>query len=139
MNLSIDTIEILKFLDLTSGNNLRKRNDLGIILEIGATFNQPELIDEIIFKGMYFWNISTTLKKTTNPDELKLLQSEFDKTNLEFRYHLKELIENGDEPSKLRFEEIYLRDNNGSVNNLIDLAHDLSELKEVQITLKHNS
>ena len=136
MTLSTDTIEILKFLDYTSGNNLRKRNDLGTILEIGAIFNEAELIDKIIFSGKYLWNLSVTIKKSDLTEGLDKLHEEFRKTGEDLRFLLIELLNKSIEEDIKRFEVIYFQLTAGCFNNLVDLSHDLSELKEVQNSMK---
>ncbi len=137
MKLSDDTLQVLSFLDYTSGNNLRKRNDLGTILEIGALTGNYALIDRIIFNGKYLWSLHLLLKRD-NADEavFEKLLAETETTVSELIKLLKELIASEKDFDEKRFDSIYFAGDNGAFRNLIDLAHDLSQLKEVQNTLK---
>ena len=64
MNISQDTEQVLSFLDETTDGNLRKRSDLGAILEIGADSGNAELINKIIFYGKYHWSLYQKIKRT---------------------------------------------------------------------------
>lgn len=138
MEVSNDTKKILEFLDYTSGKTLRKRNDLGTILEILAKNNQPDIANQIIFYGSGLWNSSSLLKKN------KMLNSKRleDETNNLFNA-LKELIRYTIELSseamiRKRFKEVYLNENLGCKLNLLDLAYDLNELKKVQLVFQRS-
>jgi hypothetical protein len=137
MQLSEDTLQVLSFLDYTSGNNLRKRNDLGTILEIGAATGDYETIDSIIFNGKYLWNLHILLKRENlEQDAFEKLLGEIEITVAELTKLLKKLTGSISEFDPHRFNDIYFAGDNGAFRNLIDLAHDLSRLKEVQNTLK---
>ena len=137
MQLSEDTLQVLSFLDYTSGNNLRKRNDLGTILEIGAATGDYETIDSIIFNGKYLWNLHILLKRENlEQDAFEKLLGEIEITVAELTKLLKKLTGSIREFDPHRFNDIYFTGDNGAFRNLIDLAHDLSRLKEVQNTLK---
>ena len=137
MELSADTLEVLKFLDEVTGGNLRKRNDIGSILEIGAGTGNHELIDDIIFTGSSLWNLNQAMAKSgTNTDIIDKLFDEYRRTALILDEKIRELISSFENPDVKRFNEIYLAKTSGAFKNLIDLAHDLAKLKEVQTTLK---
>ena len=61
MEISADTKEILEFLDYTTANNLRKRNDIASILEIGATYGESDVMNDLILASSSLWNINQTL------------------------------------------------------------------------------
>jgi len=138
MKLSNDTIEILKFLDYTTGNNLRKKNDLGDILELAASRGNHRIIEDLMFYGKTLWNLNFTLKRTGHSNEnFSKLQSEAISTGTQLKTLLNELLEDNSEIDRKRFDDIYLADSVGAFKNLVDLAHDLSKLKELQITMKN--
>lgn len=139
MEISKDTANILEFLDYTSGNNLRKRDDLGLILEIGAIKGSHELVNNIVFMGKYLWNLHKMIKRTSDSDEGKeKIISEAAISSVSLKEAIAELISGVDAPENLeRFNSVYLVEGQGAYRNLIDLAHDLSKLKEVQNTLKN--
>jgi hypothetical protein len=138
MKFSKDTEEVLSFLDYTSGNNLRKREDMGALLETGATYGQEELISNIIFTGTYLWNVSSSIRRAGQGAEgLEKLHAEFRRSGEELREYIKLVSEKADKEINERFSEVYLPMTAGAFRNLIDLAHDLAELKNIQITLKN--
>jgi hypothetical protein len=138
MELSKDTLQVLEFLDYTTGNNLRKRNDIGLILEIGAGKGKFVLIDKLIFTGSYLWRLYRLLiGQDISEDDAYKLQRELAGTLQNFKDYLTELISNAEPESKKRFNALYFPNEQGAFRNLIDLAYDISKLKEVQNTLKN--
>lgn len=140
MVLSKDTEEVLKFLDYTSGNNLRKRNDLGIILETGAAFGLDSQINDLCFYGKTLWSLYNTLKKRRSSDEgFSSMEREFKTTAAELISLLSQFKESFEENEIIsRFETVYLAADSGAMRNIIDLCHDLAELKSIQIKLKQS-
>ena len=121
MQLSEDTLQVLSFLDYTSGNNLRKRNDLGTILEIGAATGDYETIDSIIFNGKYLWNLHILLKRENlEQDAFEKLLGEIEITVAELTKLLKKLTGSISEFDPHRFNDIYFAGDNGAFRNLID-------------------
>jgi hypothetical protein len=138
MELSKDTLQVLEFLDYTTGNNLRKRNDIGLILEIGAGKGKFVLIDKLIFTGSYLWRLYRLLiGQDISEDDAYKLQRELAGTLQNFKDYLTELISNAEPESKKRFNALYFPNEQGAFRNLIDLAYDIFKLKEVQNTLKN--
>ncbi len=137
MEISKDTNEVLEFLNYTSGGTLRKRNDLGVILEILAQNNLPEIANEIIFYGSALWGSYRILKRNTDQDTSHLrkeIENLFQKM-VDYISQIVELLPNDDLLE--RFSRIYLQNSVGSRLNIIDLCYDLNELKKVQLKLKN--
>ena len=132
MIISDDTKKVIEFLQVVSENNLRKSKDLAIMLEVGATFNQSELIQSIIFTGKSIWNISRVLARSDDSISIENLKREFESNINEMREMIMQLIDFINEEDAHRFYIIYLNNDLGSTRNIIDLAHDLSILKDVQ-------
>ena len=136
MQFSKDTEEVLGFLDFSTGDNLRKRNDLGNLLEIGASFDVFEIFNDLLFTGTYLWNVSQKLKRAQPREEgIETLNQELAKSTEELSELLKALSFYDEDLSK-RFSEVYYVHSSGSVLNLIDLAHDIAELKQLQNRMK---
>ncbi|MFW5702092.1 MAG: hypothetical protein ACOCX7_04015, partial [Bacteroidota bacterium] len=77
MDFSEDTQQVLEFLDYLTGNRLRKRDDLGAILETAASTGDADLAADIIFSGKALWTLSRKLKRIRNEEEgAELLQRE---------------------------------------------------------------
>jgi len=138
MEISRDTESVVNFLDEISEGSLRKKNDLGILLEAGATFSLEENISSMIFEGSSLWNLYGTLKRasigTENQENLNLT---FRTTAMKFINLLVDIVGYIEDVSvKKRFEEIYFQSTDGTLKNMIDLAHDFSILKDIQNNLK---
>jgi hypothetical protein len=134
MKISKDTEAVLNFLIEYSENNIRKLNDLGIILELCATYNEHELLNNLIFTSKSVWNLHRKIKKISPEQEgADLLKKELGRSLDTMRNMLIEVIKYSEEADIIkRFEEIYFAIQTGAMKNLIDLAHDFSIIKELQ-------
>lgn len=138
MEISQDTNQVLEFLDYVSGNSLRKRLDMGVLLELSASFNLAEIINDLIFEGTYFRNLNLTIKKAVSDT------SAIDKFEKEIKISFEKLksliysiIKHTDDIAITeRFQEVYFSNTQGAFRNMYDLASDLAIFKEVQNTLK---
>lgn len=138
MKISEDTKEVVNFLGQVTGNKLRKRNDLGTLLELGASSGDAAMTNGIIFNSTKIWNLYSKIRKLTPDSEgVDLLKKEFDDAVQETLMMLKAVITEADEETRERFDDIYFQKTKGAVLNLIDLAHDLAELKKVQQKFKN--
>ena len=139
MEFSKDTEEVLSFLDYITGDNLRKRNDFGALLEIGASFDVYDLFNQLVFTGTYLWNVSQKIKKSQPLDEgINTLNKELAKSTEELIELLREYSKYADEETASRFTAIYFENTSGSLLNLFDLAHDIAEFKQLQNKMKEN-
>lgn len=133
MKLSEDTEKVLAYLDQYTDNRLRKRKDLGTILELGASFNLAEQINFLIFRAKSVWNISKKLWKVSPDQEgADLLQKEMVKGTEEMKDYLEIILGYADDDEIKRFNDIYMPATRGALKNIIDLAHDLAQLKNLQ-------
>jgi len=137
MEISKDTKEVVKFLDFTSENNLRKKNDMEIILELGAIKGDFELVEKILFTGKYLWQLHRTIMNSKQDEGKHILKKEAVTSAEELKSLLNDLISGVDDFNPVDFKNKYFNENLGAFRNLIDLAHDLSRLKEMQTTLKN--
>ncbi|MFH1050679.1 MAG: hypothetical protein V1779_07085 [bacterium] len=140
MNLSKDTKSILEFLDHTTNDGLRKRNDIGTILEMSASYNELDTFENLLFNGSALWNIHQTLKRNINDNEnTHKLKAE----SLAIANDIKQLLEViiGDEYQDIndRFDKTYYVETAGSFSNLIDLSHDLSQVKNLVARMKESN
>jgi len=129
MTISEDTANVVQFLDLFSEGTLRKKNDLFLLIESAALSNNHKLMNNIIFAGKSFYNLSRKIKRTSEHSDIVY----------------KEILRNADELRKMigsvliddneitsRFKVTYFDDSSGCLANLIDLAYDLSIMKNAQ-------
>ena len=115
------------------GGGLRKRSDVGLLFELAASNNDFDGINAMIFNGKIIWNTYGVLRKASQEDEnYSNLEKEFMLAINELRTFLFDYGEQCDEQHKKRIEETYLGMSQGTIRNIVDLAHDLAEVKNLQ-------
>ena len=130
---SQETEAVLTYLDEFCRGNLRKRNDIGLLLDIGWKHEAAQEVNEVVFAGKCVWNVYQTLKKQQpNTEGLPKLEQEMMANIAELREKLIFFVANADEQHANRFNEVYLGTHTGTVKNLIDLSFDLAVFKDVQ-------
>lgn len=135
LQLSDDTESVLDYLDKAVEGGLRKRLDIGVLLELGATHNEADLFNSTVRTGTGLWKVHGTLKRVGKGDEgFRLLEQEFGLQLNELRELLARIMQHADDDTVRRFDEIYFGMTQGVVLNLIDLAHDLAKIKALQKT-----
>lgn len=140
MQLSQDTEYVLAYLDQKSGQGLRKRNDVGALLELGAESDAPEAINDLAFNGSFLFKVYQTLKKSAPGSEgYATLEREFTTAVEIVREQIAKLLVEADQEQVERFNGQYYQMSQGSLRNLVDLAHDLGVLKSVQNEQKYGS
>lgn len=133
MQLSEDTRAVLEFLDSTIEGGLRKRNDIGVILELGATHGEADLFNAISRTGTGMFKVYSTLRKVQQgADGFEQLEREFALQMNLLREQLATLAQFADDETALRFDDIYFGMTQGVIRNLVDLAHDLAKIKGLQ-------
>lgn len=133
MTFSTETSAVLDYLDHYTGHNLRKRNDIGALLEAASMLDAPDEFNEFIFSGKVAWNLYSTLRKTQSGQEgYQHLESEFTRGVQDMRERLLFFIAQMPEEVTTRFTDLYLGIGQGTMRNLIDLAHDLARFKDLQ-------
>lgn len=139
MKLSEDVEAALGYIE-ASGAALRKRGDIGVILECGAASGDHETINAIIFHGKNTWSVYSVLRKMRQNDSgFFNMEREFMSSINAVRALLADLSAAASSESKARFNDTYFGDTQGTLRNLVDLAHDLAVLKNLQNTSKHAS
>ena len=138
--MSSDTENVLNYLDSIAEHGLRKRNDLGTLLELAAARGAHEEMNQLLFHGRHLYNLYTTLRKaSSNAQGYQTLEREFAAAIETLRDLLAKILVDAEDEETHRFEQHYYAMTQGSMRNLIDLAHDLGLLKSVQNEQKHGS
>lgn len=138
MKLSGDTEQVLEMLDDYTKNGLRKRNDMGLLFELGASNGLGEQMMNLIFQGKIIWTLSSKLKPANaGADGIELVQREFEASLEQFKQLINEIANFGDDEAKERIAITYLQMTRGCVLNVIDLSHDLAKFKNMQIELRN--
>lgn len=138
MKLSSDTEEILSFLDYVTGNSLRKRRDLGVILEVLATENKISLANKLLFYGSALWNTFRISKRSSTVlPELEKIETELPNLFNTLTEILNDIYSLLPQNEQTRFNKVYLQPTRGCQLNIVDLCYDLNELKKVQMVLRN--
>ncbi len=140
MKISEDTENVLQALDSYTDGNVRKRNDIGIILEACAAYAEHALAIDIVFYGTALWNVFNSLKKAQPDDEVYIkLESQLKEMAEELKSLLSQISGLAGDDTAGRFDGIYLQASQGAFLNLLDLAHDLAKFKSLQMRMKEKS
>jgi hypothetical protein len=133
-----DDIETALDVIESSGGALRKRGDMGVILECGAESGDADIINSIVFHGKNAWSMYSLLKKMRQSDDgFPGIEREFMQNINELRTLLAAITTTAPPEAQTRFDEVYLGMSQGTIRNLVDLAHDLAALKNLQNANKH--
>ncbi|MCS7001007.1 MAG: hypothetical protein RML15_07435 [Bacteroidota bacterium] len=134
MELSEQTRAVVAYLQEYSGGNLRKPEDLAVILELCAQRDDAELAQRIITTGAALWRVYRVLRRLRQGDEgYRQLEEEFTLQVNEFRLGIAAALEATDEEWLLeRFQSVYMELTVGALRNVVDFAHDFSYLKQLQ-------
>ena len=122
----------------SAGISLRKKTDIGLIFDYAALHNNFDQINDLIFTGKIVWNTYSALKKRNQSDEgYDLLEKQFMESVHTLRNSICQQSIGYTKEEQSRIEEIYLTMSQGTLRNIVDLAHDLSEIKNLQNSAKH--
>ncbi len=140
MELSVDTENVLNYLEAFSEHVLRKRHDMGVLCELAARREAHEEMNPLIFRGTPLFKLFHTLRKAPPGSEgYQTLEKEFSSAIETIRDLLATLLIEADEEHIHRFETHYYAMTQGSLRNIVDLAHDLNIAKAVQNDNKYGS
>lgn len=133
MPFSEQTEAVLQYFDHYTGHNVRKRNDIGIILETASTLDAANEFNNLVFSGKVVWNLYNTLRKAQSGQEgYQQVEHEFASHVQVLREELLFFVAQMNVDSAQRFTEVYLGTGQGTMRNLVDFAHDLARFKDLQ-------
>jgi hypothetical protein len=130
---SEQTQAVLSYFDQYTGGNVRKMNDIGTVLEAASQLAAAEEFNALVFAGKCVWNLYTTISKVSPNDEgYQHLEREFASNVHDVRERLVFFAANISPEQRTRFEQTYLSVTQGTMRNVVDLAHDLARFKDMQ-------
>ena len=133
MQLSNDTESVLTVLDEAVEGGLRKRNDVGTLLELAASADNADSFNQLTLTGTGLWKVYGVLKRIQPGSEgYPQMEQEFGNLLNELRELMAALTDKADDETLKRFDEIYFGMTQGVVRNLVDLSHDLARIKDLQ-------
>ena len=134
MTISDDTRHVLDHLESVSTEGLRKRNDLGVLFELAAEGDDAGRMNDLFFHGSHLYRLYTTLRRGASGamEGREGVEKEFHGAAERLRELIAPLLVDADPEQVERFESTYYTMTQGSLRNLVDLAHDLNVAKGVQ-------
>lgn len=134
MKISDDTSAAVDFLDHRTGHALRKKSDLAVILEIGISSEDADTFNSLVFSGKVAWNLYSRLRTLQpNSDGYQQMEAEFGRAVNDIRVLLADAAHKSNSSAVAeRFQQTYLEIGPGVLRNIIDLAHDLARIKDMQ-------
>ena len=133
MTLSQDTESVLSVLDEAVEGGLRKRNDVGTLLELAASANEADAFNKLTQVGTGLWKVYGVLRRIEPGSEgYPQMEKEFGNLLNELRELMATITDPADDETLKRFDEIYFGMTQGVVRNLVDLGHDLARIKDLQ-------
>jgi hypothetical protein len=140
MEPSAETENVLRYLDAAAGQGLRKRNDIGTLLELAWLRSAHQEINELAFHGSALYQVFMALRKSSPGAEgYRQLETEFRESVDRVRSLIARILVDSPADVIERFDQIYFKATQGSLRNLMDLGHDLGVLKSVQNEQKYGA
>ncbi len=139
MQFSQDTETILTYLDNSVPHGLRKRSDIGVLFEVGAQMGAADEFNVVVFTGKAVWNLFSSMRRAGGGRETEALHREFALNINKLRELLLPFAAHAPEEVRERFEKVYLGTDDGTLRNLVDLAFDLAQIKDIQSEQRHSS
>ena len=130
MSASPATVSLLSALDALSGRTLLRRDDLGVLLDLGLTDKRRTMLDELSFDAKFVDRTQRIIRRI-GPDAqgYDSLSRELNEALQRVRASLRALLGEAPGEERLRIEERYFRLTAGGFENLLALCHDLAWYK----------
>jgi hypothetical protein len=134
MDVSPSTAELLATLDAYSGNRLKRKEDLAILLEIGTSPPLDATLDEVSFYAKFLDRAHRIMERIG-------MQGEgYDRLSREFSASLEKtvgliriILQSATPESRNRFENMYLSMTHDSLGNFLALCSDLGWYKNFRL------
>jgi len=140
--MTANSYNLIDEIEKYSGNQLKRRDDLSVLIQLGYANNQKGVVEELSFTSKYVLGLFRVLKKASGiADVQNTAQIKIDLTkNLELvKEKLEQLIVNTDESTQKYFRHTYLDLSQNSMFNLTELMNDLEWTKKYLNRLKRNN
>jgi len=134
MILSQHTKTLLSLINETSGKTLKRSMDLGTLIEIAQQHSLQGQLDDLVFSSKFIvksFELMQRIGKDGNGYEK--LSQEFSDQIQKAQTLLKQFLDRADGMTKAHFSGNYLEMNTLTMQNLMQLFHDLGWYKNYQI------
>jgi len=134
MKFSKDTETFIKILNDNFTEQVNFIEIIGTMVEITASYNDGHLLfNEFLMNGAILYKLSNKLKNSSQSQEgINLVQKEFEKSLVDLKSNINDLISYMDKDDKYRFDSTFLSMTKDSVINLINFSSDLYLIKQMQ-------
>jgi outer membrane phospholipase A len=134
MEFSSETLALLQRLESSAqGHSLRKRNDVGQLIESAFAHDKSDEFNALVLHGMSAWKVFHILKKMQPADEAySHVEAEFAREINALRDCVYQISLLTDTATQTRWLETYMTTTSGALRNLIDLSADLAKIKDLQ-------
>jgi hypothetical protein len=121
---------LLDTLDALSQRRLNHREDLGILLDLGALPNRSATLDDLAFRAKFLTRTFGIMQRIGREGNgYDRLESEFAVNMDAARGHLRSLLAGAPDNVRDHFSSTYLAFNTGGLSNLMALLGDLAWYK----------
>ncbi len=128
------TKTLLSDINETSGKSLKRSLDLGVLLQTAEEHSQQALLDELAFSAKFVIKSFDLMQRIgSDGNGYEKLSEEFSNQTIKSQELLKRLLEKADAMTKAHFNNSYLEMNTLTMQNLMQLYHDLSWYKNYLI------
>ena len=130
-------LELLDTIERFAQRKFRYRTEISTMLELAVSRNQKRVFEDIMFLAKFLWN-SYNLMQRLGPmgEEHPKLTAEFRESLEKFSTLMKALLKEGPDDIKESYKVNFFTMSQESMNNLIQLASELSWLKNYSIDTK---
>lgn len=134
---SKETGNLLDRIERTTGHKLRYRFEIATLIELAARNRQQSIFEDIIFFAKFLRNSYTVMQRIGTADEgYPKLSAEFRDGLEKFSTLIKTLVKEGPDEIKNSFITTFFTMSQESMNHLLQLASDLSWVKNYSIDTK---
>jgi hypothetical protein len=137
LRISEETNKLLDDVEQLAQRKLHYRAEIAMLIELTQAQHQQRLFDDIVFLAKFLWNSSNVMRRIGPTDEgYTKLSAEFRDAVEKFSTLIKTLIKEGQGDIKKQFMKKFFTMSQESMNHLIQLASDMSWLKNYSIDTK---
>jgi hypothetical protein len=137
-NLSPSTIDLLGTLDAESRGRLQRRDDFGVLLDLGSSPDRASALEELAFRAKFLTRTFRIMQRIgregTGYDRL---ETEFAASMDVARGHMRTLLGEAPEDVRERFASSYFSMSPAGLGNLMALMGDLTWYKNWLLDSRH--
>jgi len=135
--------EVSRFIDSVDSfaqNRLTNKDDLAILVQLSQDQSKEQLLDDLTFHAKYVHRLYGIMQRTTpESDVYPKLSAEFTDGVEKVSSLMRTLVKEAPEEIKEKFKQLYFSMTHEGLQNLLNVAYDLSWIKNWNIDKGENS